>query len=421
LANENEEGGSKGMKKCLGIATVLLIMGVVFGNALAPTSAQAEPTIIKVGFPGPLSGPAAPWGQIGIDAYNAFIDLLNKEGIKVGGKTYNFKPIYVDDKNTPEGGSAAAKKLIYEDKVKFIAGHWSWNFPSVAAVANAAKVIYVTRTGNEAVPGGVYDPKRMPYTVFGNPSHEQFISDCLAIVDAYPNYKKLGIYDTNLGKGIGWDYVDRELQARGIKFHHEWFPPGTQDFTPYITRFAEAGCDILYGAGDVMAAMLITKQRYEMGHKDWHTGTAGGILDPGMYIGVCGFDAAQGFIGQYFANWDFKKTKVNPKYIAMSQEVMKMVSAKQGKPFTYTGWIGWGPSHLLILAQAMEKAGTVDNTDAIMKAIRGGTFDTTTGKFTMSGAKTYGSPIVFGTPGALSHIAGDKEVYLSEHPMAPLP
>ena len=98
-----------------------------------------------------------------------------------------------------------------------------------------------------------------------------------------------------------------------------------------------------------------------------------------------------------------------------------MVSEKQGKPFTYTGWIGWGPSHLLILAQAMEKAGTVDDPDAIMKAIRGGTFDTTTGKFTMSGAKTYGSPIVFGTPGALSHIVGDKEVYLSEHPMAPLP
>jgi ABC-type branched-subunit amino acid transport system substrate-binding protein len=115
LANENEEGGSKGMKKCFGIATVLLIMALVVGNALAPAQAQAEPTIIKVGFPGPLSGPAAPWGLIGIDAYNAFIDLLNKEGIKVGGKIYNFKPIYVDDKNTPEGGSAAAKKLIYED------------------------------------------------------------------------------------------------------------------------------------------------------------------------------------------------------------------------------------------------------------------------------------------------------------------
>ncbi|MHB8084567.1 MAG: hypothetical protein ACYDHZ_01930, partial [Dehalococcoidia bacterium] len=69
---------------------------------------------------------------------------------------------------------------------------------------------------------------------------------------------------------------------------------------------------------------------------------------------------------------------------------------------------------------AMTKAGSTDP-DAIMKAIQGGTFSTTTGTYTMSGAKTYGSPIVFGTPGALSQIKGDKEVFLSESPWTPLP
>jgi hypothetical protein len=100
---------------------------------------------------------------------------------------------------------------------------------------------------------------------------------------------------------------------------------------------------------------------------------------------------------------------------------MELVSKKQGKPYTYTGWIGWFPHHIEILVQAMQKAGTVDDPDAIMKAIRGGTFDTTIGKFTFSGAKTYGSPIVFGTPGCMSQIKGDKEVYLSEHPLTSLP
>jgi hypothetical protein len=59
--------------------------------------------------------------------------------------------------------------------------------------------------------------------------------------------------------------------------------------------------------------------------------------------------------------------------------------------------------------------------DAIMKAIRGGTFDTTVGKWTMSGAQTYGSPVVFGTAAPMCTIQGGKEVYLSEHPMEPLP
>jgi ABC-type branched-subunit amino acid transport system substrate-binding protein len=414
---KEREGGTEIMKKWIGILTIIVTMVMAFGLA----EAQTKPIIIKVGLPTPLSGPAGPWGQAGSAPIEVWVDLFNKEGFKIGNKTYNFQLIIVDDKNTPEGGAAAAKKLIYEDKAKFLIGHWSWNYPSVSAVANQAKVIYLCRTGNEAVPGGIYDPKKQPYTVFANPSHELFISDIHAIAAAFPNYKKIGINDSTLGKGIGWDYVDKNLDQSKIRYHHEWYPPGTQDFTPYITRYNEAGCDIIYGAGDVMAAMLITKQRWEMGFKNWKTGTAGGVLDPMMYINVSGMEASQGFMGQYSANWDFKKTKVDPKKIQRCQEVMKIMSEKIGKPFTYTSWIAWGPHHLEILAQAMQKAGTVDNTDAIMKAIRGGTFDTTIGKFTMSGAKTYGSPIVFGNPGVMSQIKGTKEVYLSEYPLTHLP
>ena len=135
----------------------------------------------------------------------------------------------------------------------------------------------------------------------------------------FPITKESASTTATLGKGIGWDYVDRELDEAKIRYHHEWYPPGTQDFTPYLTRYNEAGCDIIYGAGDVMAAMLITKQRWEMGFKNWKTGTSGGILDPMMYINVSGMEASQGFMGQYFANWDFKKTKVDPKKIQRCQ------------------------------------------------------------------------------------------------------
>lgn len=406
------------------MATVIVVGVFSIGCAKTAPPQPTGPVTINVGLPTPLSGSAAPWGNIGMDPYLAFVELLNKEGFQVGGQTYNFKLIAVDDQNTPEGGAAAAKQLIFGDGCKFLAGHWSWNFPTIAAVTNPAKVIFVTRTGNEAVPsswGGLYDPKTMPYVVFGNPSHSQFTSDCFAIVDAYPNYKKLGILDSVQGKGAGWEDVDKSLDNGGIKYHHEWFPVGTTDFTPFITRFKEADCDIVYIAGWITETWFFAKQRWEMGYKDMKVGHSGPFVDIKMYKAIVGADAAQGMIGQYWANWDFKKTKVNPKYIAMCQEAMSMVAEKQGKPFAYTGWIGWFPSHLLILSQAMQRAGTVNDADAIMKEIRGGTFDTTTGKWTMSGAKTYGSPIVFGTPSALCTIQGDKEVYLSEHPMEPIP
>ncbi len=417
------------MKRQYGITVFLIVTAILFstfalacGEQKAAQPQQTGPVVIKVGLPTALSGPAAPWGQAGIDYYNAWIDLFNKEGFKIGDKTYNFQLITVDDESTPEGGAAAAKQLIYSDGCKALAGHWTWNYPTVSAVSNAAKVLLFTRTGNEAVPGGVYDPKTQPYTVFANPSHQQYLSDCLALVKAYPNYKRIGILDSNLGKGIGWDYIDQSLDAAGIRYHHEWFPPATVDFTPYITKYAEAGCDIIYSGGDITSPMLVAKQRMEMGYKDWHVGHAGPFVDPAIYLAVCGYEAAQGFLGQYWCNWEFKDTKVNPKYITMCQEVEKMVNDKRGgKSYVYTGWIGWLPSHLLIYSQAMEKAGTVDDPDAIMKAIRGGTFDSTTGKWTMSGAKTYGSPVVFGCPGCICQIQGEKEVYLSESAMAPIP
>jgi branched-chain amino acid transport system substrate-binding protein len=352
--------------------------------------------------------------------------VFNKEGFKIGDQTYNIKLIQVDDQNTAEGGAAAAKQLIFGDKCKFLAGHWTWNFSAISAVTNPAKVIFVTRTGSpDALPAswkGAYDAKTMPYVVFGTPSQDEFTFNCFALVDAFPNYKKLGLLDSTVGKGgPGWVVLQDTLNKAGVRWQSEWFAPGTTDFAPIITRFAEGGCDIVFVAGWIGEYMAFAKQRWEMGYKDMKVACSGPFVSLDMYKAVVGADAFEGAIGAYYDNSQFKKTKVDPKYIAQCQEALKIAAEKTGKPYAYTGEIAWLPSHVLILVQAMQKAGTVDDTDAIMKAIRGGTFDTTIGKWTMSGAETYGSPVVFGTPACLCIIQGGKEVYLSEHPMEPLP
>src|SRR4030042_1759151 len=264
------------MKKWYNVVAILMVAVMVVGLSAigCAKTAPPQPTgpiIIKIGEPVALSGSASPWGQIPTPFREAWFEVFNKEGFQVDGKTYNLKLIQVDDQNTAEGGAAAAKQLIFGDGCKFLAGHWTWNFPAVAAVTNPAKVIFMTRTGNEAVPaswGGLYDPQTMPYVVFGNPSHEQFTSDCLAIVDAYPDYKTLGILDSTQGKGAGWDNVDKALDKAGVRYHHEWFSPGTTDFTPFISRYKDAGCDIVYVAGWISETWFFAKQRWEMGYKE---------------------------------------------------------------------------------------------------------------------------------------------------------
>ncbi|MGD0855735.1 MAG: ABC transporter substrate-binding protein [Dehalococcoidia bacterium] len=399
--------------------TTLLIAGTFFS---ACTSAPMAPVttgsdVIKVGLPTPLDDPAAPWGKANMDPYLTWIDLFNREGFQVNNKTYNFRLVTADDRNSPEGGTAAAKQLIYKDDCKFLAGHWSWSYSAISAITNPAKVIFVTRTG-----GGIeYNAATQPYNVFGTPAKEEWVADVLAAHAKFPA-SKIGFLEPATGLTQSEiEQTSRQIfDPAGIVYHWEIYPAGAVDFGPYIHGFAQAGCNLVYMDAGLDTTALFLKQRWEAGYK-WPVAQAGGLANLSTYIAVCGPDAIQGLIGGYFGIWDFKETKVNQKYVDMCQEVMTTLSKRQGTTYTYNDWIGWLPSHLLIIAQAMQKAGTVDDADAIMKAIRGGTFDTTAGTFTMSGEKTYGAPIVFGCPCAICIIKGDRALYLSEHPVKSIP
>jgi branched-chain amino acid transport system substrate-binding protein len=379
------------------------------------------PITINLGVLEPLSGPAAIYGKLTQDANEAFYEVFNREGFKVGNQTYNFQEIVADDQGTTEGAAAAAKKLIYEDGCKIIYGHWDANFQTIQAVTNPAKVIFFSHTGADAVPGpGGYDPATMPYVAFPVAAHELVVAYVFGIVEANPNYKKIGIIDSVLDKGIGWDAADKQMDAKGIRYFHQFFELNTTDFAPYITKCAEAGCDFIY-TPDVTAALFIPKQRWELGYKDITICSTVPISDVDTWTKLEGYDAIQGFITSWGAFWEVKDRPLDAAQIAMFQETMKLLAEKHGGTYTYTGWTAWGPTQAFILSQAMQKAGTVDDNDAIMKAIRGGTFELPTGQYTFSGAQTYGSPVVLMTGILECQIQGDKEVYYSEFALPPLP
>jgi branched-chain amino acid transport system substrate-binding protein len=415
------------MKKWNSIPSVLVVVVMVVGilAACAPKApaqpVSTAPIIIKLGVAEPLSGPAAMYGKPGQEADEAFFEVFNKEGFQVGNKTYNFEEDVADDQGTSEGGAAAAKKLVYEDGCKIIYAHWDTNFKAIQAVTNPAKVIFFTMTQGEAMPGpGGYDPVTMPYVAFPIAAHEAAASYIYGIVNANPNYKRVGIIDTELRKAIGWDDLDKEMDAKGVRYFHQFYPINTIDFAPYITKCAEAGCDFLY-LPDVAASWAIAKQRWELGYKDIRICSTVPITSVDTWIQLAGYDAVQGYIAAWGAFWEMKHVQLNAKEVAIFQDTMKLLAERHGGTYTYTGWTGYGATQAFILSQAMQKAGTVDDNDAIMKVIRGGTFDLPTGQYTFGGAKTYGSPVVLNGPILQCQIQGDKEVYYSEYVLPPIP
>jgi ABC-type branched-subunit amino acid transport system substrate-binding protein len=409
------------------VAILVMLLAMLAAACAEQKPAPAKPTgpiVIKIGEEEPLSGPASPWGQASQPGQTAFLKLFNEAGgITIDGQQYTFEREIIDDQGSSEGGIAATKQLI-ADGCNFVIGHWTWDFPAVQSVTNAAKVILLSRTGSEAVPmsyGGVYNPQTMPYVAFGSPNQEIFTKDIGALIKAFPNYKKIGFLLSTAGQGGGRAMVEDWAKQNNIKWSLEIYTQGTKDYTPVITRLNEDGCDIAYIADDIGAALAIGKQRWDLGYKDMRVGHAGPFVDVNIYLSVVGKEAAQGFIADYAAPFGLKETKVNPKIVELMQKAQDLAAADTGKPYRYTGWMNVFPQHLMILTQAMVNAGTTTDPDAIMNAIRGGTFDTPSGKYTMSGAKTYGSPVVCGNAGALCQIQGDKEVLLSEQPWENLP
>jgi ABC-type branched-subunit amino acid transport system substrate-binding protein len=415
------------MKKWNSVPSILVVIVMLVGIfvACAPqTPAEPEstgPITIKLGVCEPLSGSAAMYGKLTQDVDKAFYEVFNREGFKIGNKTYNFEEVVADDQGTSEGGAAAAKKLVYEDGCKIIYAHWGANFKAIQAVTNPAKVIFFSMTQGDAMPGpGGYDPETMPYVAFPIAAHEAVSAYIYGIISASPNYKRIGIIDTELRRALGWDALDKEMDAKGIRYFHQFYSPGTVDYTPYITKCVEAGCDFLY-TPDVAASWAIAKQRWETGYKDTKVCSTVPISSVDTWIKLAGYDAVQGYIAAWGAIWEVKDRPLDEKKIAMFQETMQLMSEKTGEPYVYTGWTGYGATQAFILSQAMQKAGTVDDNDDIMKVVRGGTFDLATGKYTFSGAQTYGSPVVLATGILMCQIQGDKEVYYSEYTLPPIP
>lgn len=88
--------------------------------AIASGSAMAQETI-NIGFTGPLSGGAALYGQNTLTGLQMAAEEINAAGgIEVGGETYNFEIVSLDDKYAPSEAAVNAKRLATQSNAPVI-------------------------------------------------------------------------------------------------------------------------------------------------------------------------------------------------------------------------------------------------------------------------------------------------------------
>lgn len=253
------------MKK--GILLIVLAIVLAVSVAVVGCAAPGPKSDLSIGFLCPLTGPLAFAGETMLNASTLAADEVNAAGgVTVAGQPYKFVIKSYDTKYKTEDARAAAERLIFEDKVKYIIGALSLDTQGFQSVTEENKVIILPAGGS------ILPDAKKPYTF-----------RITALVDAkynglygylkknMPNLKSVAFF--NPDNPVGQDYTRMSKQAAGpLGFTivaEEFVALGGGDFTATLTKILAKKPDILdIGAtGGGSDSALVIKQARELGFK----------------------------------------------------------------------------------------------------------------------------------------------------------
>jgi branched-chain amino acid transport system substrate-binding protein len=230
------------------------------GMLAAPTvlralPANAQSKSIKIGHVSPRTGPLAGFGEADGFILDQVRGILAK-GLESGGKTYPVEIVSKDSQSSGTRASEVAAELILRDKVDLIVG--SATPDTTNPVADQAEVNEVPCITTNC-PWQPYffgrngDPKKgFTWTYHFFWGLEDVIAAFLALWEGQPTNKVVGGLFPNDADGNAWGDSQRGLPPALAQEGYRLIDPGryqvmNNDFTSQITRFKEAGAQIVTG------------------------------------------------------------------------------------------------------------------------------------------------------------------------------
>ncbi len=241
------------------VFTIILTAVIVVIPFISACGGEAEEKILKIGVLTPLEHP------LGLDharLVELIADVTNeKGGIVIGGDTYKVEVIVYDTGFSDEEGRAAAERLIYEDKVKFILG--SETVAAWLSVAEDNKVINISCDPT----GAIFNPE-YKYSFNGVVNNTEGPQIWGWFVENYPNLKTIvfACPDNQTGHVMG-DQAKSIADSYGLTTLEQiFYPPETTDFSSVGTRVKNLNPDILYASyGGPVADNLVMKAVWQAG------------------------------------------------------------------------------------------------------------------------------------------------------------
>jgi len=331
---------------------MLLIMGI--------PDAQAATKTFKVGVVMPLSGQLSADGIISANGVKLAAEELNaKGGVKVGGEIYKIEVLTYDDQGTPKESVAAMEKLSTRDQVKMVIGSFTSSSTfAMLPIAAREKVVLcspvsaadkLTQVGNK-------------WFFRGGPSN-------LRAPQSVPIYlKELGIKTSAL-LCVNDDYgrnicaTQKVLQEKyGIKvLSQDYFDHGTTDFYSVLTKMKGLKPDAIVGALETKANSIFSRQAREIA-PEIKLFEVGGS-DPSQILKLIPEVTPNMYFISRGPGMDY------PKGLPLVKRYRERFKAEPSV-FLYSGY-----DVMMVFAKALERAGTVTDSEKIHEAMTKTNYD----------------------------------------------
>lgn len=245
-----------------------------------------EPTVLKIGVVGPMTGEGATYGAAMKRGINLALEEINEEGGLLDKK---IKAIYEDSKLMPREGINALNKLINKDGVQVVIGAAASRVTlNMAPFAEKSKVVLISSisTADKLKEAGDYIFRNVPPNLQQGISAAKFVANKLKVSDAAVFYK-----NDEYGISLSEAFIDYFKKIGKEILIIESYQPDETDFRNQLIKISKFNPEVVFFPGNYEDTGKILRQAKELGMKSIFIG-GDGSYSPEL-INIAG-DAAEG-------------------------------------------------------------------------------------------------------------------------------
>jgi len=279
----------------------IFITGLVVLIGLYGSGMGLAASSIKIGFNIPLTGDIPKVGEGSKYAGEMLKERINKAGgLKIGNKPYPLEFIYQDNESKAESATAAAVKLIAQDKVLAIIGPQSSKQAIPAGeVCDTYKTVMISpwSTNPKTTLNRPWVFRACFLDPFQGPVLANFATKELKAKKAAVLYDIASDYPKGLAEFFKEAF--EKIHGKGAVKAFETFTTKDRDFSAQLTKIIASKADVLFVPQYYDEVPLIVKQAHELGWKNPILGSDS--WGSAELMKLCGKDCINSFFSTHYA------------------------------------------------------------------------------------------------------------------------